>query len=161
MEQKLYGSFKATVPCAKGLWYCQVWFRLFYLFQQFNRVDLGQSSDSSTAISWHKTSLWEHSLYKKWEGNLARKIIQGAAKMRLTRGKLCRQLWGSENLCYLSSPCVIILPGCSRIPSLNCHFGPTIFQESRAVCSVSTAGFVILIPLPRDYLQVSITMEHR
>lgn len=68
MEWKPYGSFLATAPWAKAVRFCQELFRIWYLIQQSHsdgRVDLGKASSSSTAMSWHKSSFWRHSQYKK------------------------------------------------------------------------------------------------
>lgn len=105
MEWKPYGSFLATAPCTTAFRFCQVLFRIWYLIWQLDsdgRADLGK------ALSCHKTSLWRHSQYKKggqevvWEDN------SKGSKDEAHQRKVVWQLWGSENVFYLISPCITI-----------------------------------------------------
>ena len=160
-EWKLHGSFLALRD--KAWTFCQMLFRISYLFQQLRqshgRVGLGKPSYSSTALSRQETSLWRHPLYKKggrggWLGKDNSKGCKDEAHQRKAGWQLC----ASEDL---TTPCITIFSWLQQDSFLELLLWPPTFREPIAVGSVSAAGYVTLIPLPRDSLPVSIMMEHR
>lgn len=86
MEWKPYGSFLATASSAKAFRFCQVLFRIWYLIQQLDNAGQDQLQQYSHEVT--QDLLSEGIQYKNGgEGRLSGKIIQMAARMRLTRGK--------------------------------------------------------------------------